>query len=96
MLIQPLVENAVYHGIEPRPEGGTILIKAQLKDKQIYLQVCNPLSTSAKESNGNRIAQQNIRARLATLYGKRAAMDVQEDRRHVLRQSQLALLEPFR
>ena len=78
LLIQPLVENAIYHGIEPRAEGGTILIKAGLQDKQINLQVCNPLSTSARESNGNRIAQENIRARLATLYGKRAGMDVQE------------------
>lgn len=78
LLIQPLVENAVYHGIEPRPEGGTILIKGDIRDKQIHLQVCNPLSVQSKESNGNRIAQENIRARLATLYGKRAGMDVQE------------------
>lgn len=79
LLIQPLLENAIYHGIEPRAEGGTICVEGSMQDSQITLMVSNPLPINQdKASEGNRIAQENIRARLQTLYDSRGKMDTIE------------------
>jgi len=86
LLIQPLLENAVYHGIEPRVEGGTIRIVGRRDGKQLYLEISNPMSSNKSASKGNQIAQENIRARLTTLYGMRGGMSVtqENDMFHVL------------
>jgi len=86
LLIQPLLENAVYHGIEPRVEGGTIRIVGRRDGKQLYLEISNPRSSNKSASKGNQIAQENIRARLTTLYGMRGGMSVtqENDMFHVL------------
>ena len=78
LLIQPLLENAIYHGIEPRIEGGIIRIEGKREGKQLHLQITNPVSHDKSASEGNRIAQENIRARLTTLYGKYGAMETCE------------------
>jgi two-component system sensor histidine kinase AlgZ len=79
LLIQPLLENAIYHGIEPRVEGGTIRIAGQREGKQLHLEISNPVSDKKTASKGNQIAQENIRARLTTLYGARGGMVVSQD-----------------
>lgn len=79
LLIQPLLENAVYHGIEPRIEGGTIRITGRREGKQLQLKISNPQASDKHTSEGNRIAQENIRARLSTLYGKHGGMRVTQD-----------------
>jgi two-component system sensor histidine kinase AlgZ len=79
LLIQPLLENAVYHGIEPRIEGGTIRITGKRDGKQLHMEISNPVPSEKGASNGNRIAQENIRARLNTLYGAHGSMDVRQD-----------------
>ena len=80
LLIQPLLENAIYHGIEPRTEGGTITIRGKRQGKQIVLTIENPLPLVRDEANaGNHIAQENIRARLETMFGKRGKMQVTEN-----------------
>lgn len=79
LLIQPLLENAIYHGIEPRVEGGTIRIEGQRDGKQLHLKITNPVSHEKSASEGNRIAQENIRARLTTLYGARGVMEASEN-----------------
>src|SRR5260221_9716705 len=43
LLMQPLLENAIYHGIEPRPTGGTVIVSGALDDDIIGLTVKNPL-----------------------------------------------------
>lgn len=78
LLIQPLLENAIYHGVEPRLEGGRIRIAGTREGKQLHLKITNPVAQEKSASNGNRIAQENIRARLTTLYGKRGALDTSE------------------
>jgi two-component system sensor histidine kinase AlgZ len=71
LLLQPLVENAVYHGIEPRPEGGTIRIDGQYGDGMITLCVTNPLPAApARRAAGNHMALANIRERLQLHYGR--------------------------
>jgi two-component system sensor histidine kinase AlgZ len=64
MLLQPLVENAVYHGIEPRTDGGEIQFKVDITGTELKLGIINPLPDRARDKKGNGIALDNIRARL--------------------------------
>jgi two-component system sensor histidine kinase AlgZ len=74
LMIQPLLENAVYHGVEPRPEGGTVTISGEVNGGLITLVVRNPMGTAANPRDGNRLALANIRERLSLMYGERALM----------------------
>jgi two-component system sensor histidine kinase AlgZ len=78
LLIQPLIENAVYHGIEPCVDGGTIAIEITQRDGILEIQISNPLEVSDKlrSHEGNRIALENIRERLKSIYGARATMEI--------------------
>jgi two-component system sensor histidine kinase AlgZ len=81
LLLQPLLENAIYHGIEPAAGGGSIDILGRCNGDELYLCIRNPRSDDAGlHSEGNRIAQDNIRERLAALYGKHGRLEIQEDR----------------
>jgi two-component system sensor histidine kinase AlgZ len=64
LLIQPLIENAVYHGIEALPDGGTVTIDGEVNDGVIELRVVNPVPAIGPARNGNRLALDNIRQRL--------------------------------
>jgi two-component system sensor histidine kinase AlgZ len=81
LIIQPLLENAIYHGIEPLAHGGVIGIDGHVYDDDIYITISNPVSNRQEEAQreGNRIAQENIRQRLAALYGERGRLTVQAD-----------------
>ena len=72
LLLQPLLENAIYHGIEPRPEGGTVTVTGDITGRLITIVVRNPVSVPKSERAGNQLALANIRERLALLYGERA------------------------
>jgi two-component system, LytTR family, sensor histidine kinase AlgZ len=74
LMIQPLLENAIYHGIEPRPEGGTVTITGEVNDGLITIVVSNPMGEAPGMRDGNRLALANIRERLALTYGGRALM----------------------
>lgn len=80
LILQPLVENAVYHGVEPLPGGGTISIAILRQNGQLKITVSNPLPGEAsRKSEGNRIALNNIRSRLSAHYGERASLDLTEE-----------------
>ncbi len=64
LVIQPLVENAVYHGIEPLAEGGEISLNIYRSADKVHIVVRNPIATDASHHKGNRIALDNIRERL--------------------------------
>lgn len=64
LVIQPLVENAVYHGIEPLPDGGEISLNLYRSADKVHIVVRNPIATDAGHHKGNRIALANIRERL--------------------------------
>lgn len=70
LLFQPLVENAVYHGVEPLPEGGLIRIEGQRAGGMITLCVTNPLADAPPRRGGNRMALDNIRERLQLHFGR--------------------------
>lgn len=72
LMLQPLLENAIYHGIEPQPEGGTVTVTGELAGGQITIIVRNPVGLAQNEREGNRLALANIRERLDLLYGERA------------------------
>jgi two-component system sensor histidine kinase AlgZ len=77
LVIQPLLENAIYHGIEPRPEGGTVTITGEIANGLITIVVRNPVPLAGAPGNereGNRLALANIRERLALMYGERSTV----------------------
>jgi len=78
LLMQPLLENAIYHGIEPRPEGGIVTVSGSLDDGIITLEVRNPLpATGEATHSGNRIALDNIRERLELIHPGRSTVAAQ-------------------
>ncbi|MCU7806413.1 MAG: histidine kinase [Candidatus Thiodiazotropha sp. (ex Semelilucina semeliformis)] len=76
MILQPLLENAVYHGIEPSAEGGTISITGCYRRRRINLSIRNSLPSADEVSHrqGNQLAMDNIRARLAGVFDMEASL----------------------
>ncbi|WP_257267177.1 sensor histidine kinase [Endozoicomonas sp. ONNA2] len=72
--LQPLVENAVYHGIQPLEAGGCITISIHIDQQTVQISVENPMPYTETISNGNQIALNNIRSRLAMLFGNKASL----------------------
>lgn len=77
LMLQPLLENAVYHGIEPLAEGGLIEVKLQRTGNELHLDVRNPCSRKSHHHNGNRMALENIRERLALKFDVEAKYTVE-------------------
>lgn len=85
MLLQPLIENAIKHGLEPRKQGGTLCVTAATDGAQLILHVRNagarrgppadrPAAQTAHTSGG--FGLQYVKERLATLYGSAAHIDM--------------------
>ena len=75
LLLQPLVENAVYHGIEPLEAGGTISIEVSSASGQVLIVLTNPFKeTGSDRHSGNKMALANIRERLALHFDAEASM----------------------
>ncbi|HLY16409.1 MAG TPA: histidine kinase [Bryobacteraceae bacterium] len=83
LLLQPLVENAVKHGIASLVDGGTILLAARLDETSLRLTVENPFDPEGSTARKNGLGLQIVKRRLAARYGDRAAMAVESgDRRY--------------
>jgi two-component system, LytTR family, sensor histidine kinase AlgZ len=80
LIIQPLLENAVYHGIETLPQGGRILISGGAEGRRINIAIRNPRAMGSAEAHrrGNRIALENIRLRLQLAFGDQAGVALRE------------------
>ncbi len=78
LVLQPLLENAVYHGIEPLTASGTITIEGRSTEAGYQIMVSNPLPPAGRggQSGGHRIAVDNVRQRLAAHFGDRAALQI--------------------
>ena len=74
LILQPLLENAIYHGIEPRADGGTVTVNGEFANGLITLVVRNPSPEHTTERSGNRLALANIRERMLLVYGDRATI----------------------
>jgi two-component system sensor histidine kinase AlgZ len=64
LVLQPLVENAVYHGIEPISDTGIININIYKSRNEVHIVLRNPYQTEGKHHSGNKMALNNIRERL--------------------------------
>ena len=80
LTIQPLLENAIYHGIEHIRDGGTITINGRLEKDIITISILNPMPeyTRPLERNSNKMAQENIKQRLSALYGHQGRLQVNQ------------------
>lgn len=79
LMLQPLLENAVYHGIEPAPEGGTVRIAIDQHGQELRISVANPTVGQTQHAAGNQIAVANIRERLALYYDLEARLEIETD-----------------
>ncbi|GAB4201233.1 MAG: alginate biosynthesis two-component system sensor histidine kinase AlgZ [Wenzhouxiangellaceae bacterium] len=75
LLLQPLIENAIIHGIQQLPEGGELSIRNQTDDQKVIFEISNPLSHHPQPTDQPGIALANLRARLELCYGGSARLD---------------------
>lgn len=80
MLLQPLVENAITHGLEPKIEGGTVRLSAAVRDGLLVLEIsddgCGIPETPRPVRPGGGVGLSNIRSRLDALYGPPAHLQI--------------------
>ena len=75
LMLQPLLENAVYHGIEPSPTGGTVRVAITQSGDELRIVIANPTAGQVQHAAGNQIALANIRERLALYYDLEARLE---------------------
>ena len=89
LLLQPLLENAIYHGIQKIPEGGTVKFESWYEEDYLYIRIVNPLPANViieqeqqtalpKNAKNNRMAVKNIEGRLQAHYGQKASIVSQQ------------------
>lgn len=77
LTLQPLIENAVYHGIEPSFAGGIVDIRMWSEDDKLSILITNPIpeiTNQAQHRKGNRIAMSNVRERLNSHFQGKASL----------------------
>ena len=81
LVLQPLVENAVFHGVALLPGGGTVGISVRGERGRVVATVLNPRARGGVRGEGSRMALANIEQRLRALYGERAGLraDIERD-----------------
>jgi signal transduction histidine kinase len=75
LLLQPLVENAIKHGIAALPEGGTLTLAAEVAEGHVLLRVENPLDAEASAPQGLGLGLKQVRQRLLGRFGSRARFE---------------------
>ena len=76
LVLQPLLENAVYHGIEPRSDPGVIAIRIYRDRDEVHILPHNPYRQDSERRSGNRMALANIRERLALHFDAEASIRI--------------------
>jgi two-component system sensor histidine kinase AlgZ len=76
LTLQPLLENAIYHGIEPLPGGGTIRIQCARDADVVRIVISNPRPAHGNPHAGNRLAQENVAQRLEAFFGHPGLIEV--------------------
>jgi len=99
LTLQPVLENAVYHGIQPLPQGGEIKVHIEVvsgsKTQLLQIRVSNPVVSTAGQcgsESGHRMALDNIRDRLEALYDGEARFDIEKNKESFV----ACLTVPFR
>jgi two-component system sensor histidine kinase AlgZ len=79
LTIQPLLENAIYHGIELLPAGGEVTVNGKRDGDNLQIEIRNPRALDqTRKTSGNKMAMSNIQQRFELAYGKRASVEVRE------------------
>lgn len=79
LLLQPLVENAIKHGIADSIEGGTVSISAQTKSDRLFISVENPIGDDSSKKKGTGLGLEIVKKRLAATYGKESDLQTESD-----------------
>jgi two-component system LytT family sensor kinase len=82
ILLQPLIENSIKHGLEPRIHGGTVTLRSRLEGDRVFIEVAddgvgiNARPVSALRRTGAGIGMKNVQERLEVLYGNQARFNI--------------------
>jgi len=82
ILLQPLIENSIKHGLEPRIRGGTVTVRSRLEGNRVFIEIAddgvgmNGRSASALRRPGAGIGMKNVQERLEVLYGNQARFNI--------------------
>lgn len=82
MLLQPVVENAIAHGLEPKVEGGEITLDARIEGEHVAIRISDTgvgLNLAAPRKPGGGVGLSNLRERLRSLYGAAAKVELLEN-----------------
>jgi len=81
LILQPIVENAIYHGVEPLTKGGTIKIDITSTQHDLHFTISNPVGdiNIDRKRPGNKMAQENIKQRLQLAYGDFSNMNINHE-----------------
>src|SRR5688572_17448617 len=79
MLLQPVVENAIRHGLEPKVEGGEVTVAARRDSAQVKIEIADTGMGFGPTTRGG-LGLSNLRDRLRLLYGDRAELSIGENR----------------
>ena len=76
LTLQPLIENAIYHGIEPCMEGGTVSVTGSYKEGRVDIEIRNPLPPEGVSGrSGRQMAVDNVRERLVLAWPGKAGLE---------------------
>jgi two-component system, LytTR family, sensor histidine kinase AlgZ len=75
LVLQPLLENAVYHGVEPGTASGEVLVRIERRGNRVHARIENPYIEAEAGRAGNRMALDNIRERLALFFDAEARLE---------------------
>jgi two-component system sensor histidine kinase AlgZ len=79
LMLQPLLENAVAHGVQTLQQGGKIAVYGRTEGDQVVITISNPLAPEGSDTSGHGMAIRNIRERLSLAFGSRASLLTNQD-----------------
>jgi two-component system sensor histidine kinase AlgZ len=81
LVLQPLLENAVFHGVEPGTAAGEVLVRIERRGDRVLARIENPYVADQQRRVGNRMALENIRERLTLFFDAEARIRTSADGR---------------
>lgn len=75
LMLQPLIENAVYHGVEPSADPACIAVHIARRKEEVLIEITNPYHADRSHHSGNRMALDNIRERLMLFFDLEARLE---------------------
>jgi two-component system sensor histidine kinase AlgZ len=79
LVLQPLLENAVYHGVEPGTSSGEVVVRIERRGDRVVARIENPYIEAEQSRAGNRMALDNIRERLALFFDAEAKIETRAE-----------------